>query len=101
MEGWKEGEEVIKMSTGQKSKLAIISLVLGIFSFIHLFGLEKAALAVIFGFLALNEISNQPEMKGKSYAWVGIILGTLSLVLTITLLSIKFPELKQFIEKMK
>lgn len=89
------------MSTGQKSKFAIISLVLGIFSFIHLFGLEKGVLAVIFGFLALNEVGNQPEMKGKNYAWIGIVLGTISLVLTITLLSIKFPELKEFIEKMK
>lgn len=85
----------------KKSKFAIVSLVLGIFSFIQLFGLEKGILAVVFGFLALNEIQSDPEMKGKNYAWVGIVLGTLYLVLTITLLSIKFPQLKEFIEKMK
>ncbi|HCJ67245.1 MAG TPA: hypothetical protein DHV62_07995, partial [Elusimicrobia bacterium] len=59
----------------KKSKFAIVSLVLGIFSFIQLFGLEKGILAVIFGFLALNEIQSNPEMKGKNYAWAGIALG--------------------------
>lgn len=85
----------------KKSKYALVSLVLGIFSFVHLFGLEKAALAIIFGFLALNEVSNDPELKGKNQAWVGIALGTLSLVLTITLLSVKLPQIKEFLEKMK
>lgn len=85
----------------KKSKFAIVSLVLGVFSFIQLFGLEKGILAVIFGFLALNEISNRPEVEGKNYAWAGIALGTLYLVLAITLLSIKFPQLKEFIETLK
>jgi len=85
----------------KKSKFAIVSLVLGIFSFIHLLGMEKAGLAIIFGFLALNEISKEPELKGKTQAWAGIILGTVTLVLTITLVSIKFPEFKQLLEKMK
>jgi len=85
----------------KKSKFALVSLVLGIFSFIHLFGLEKATLAIIFGFLALNEISQEPELKGKRFAWVGIGLGTIAAILTITLISIKFPELKKFIEGIK
>ncbi len=85
----------------KKSKFAIVSLVLGIFSFVQLFGLEKGILAVIFGFLALNEISNHSEVEGKNYAWAGIALGTLYLILAITLLSIKFPQLKEYIEKMK
>ncbi len=85
----------------KKSKFAIVSLVLGIFSFVQLFGLEKGILAVIFGFLALNEISNHSEVEGKNYAWAGIVLGTLYLVLAITLLSMKFPQLKEYIEKIK
>jgi len=85
----------------KKSKFAVVSLVLGVFSFIHLFGLEKAALAIIFGFVALNEISKEPELKGKGFAWIGIVLGTIAAVLTVTLVSIKFPEFKELLEKIK
>jgi len=88
-------------------ELAIISLVLGILSFINLFGLEKALLAVILGIIALRRIA-APEStaKGEGFAAGGIVLGAISAVLSISFIfkGIQFiqqhPELiKSFIEK--
>ena len=39
---------------GQKYAFATASLILGIFSFVNLLGLEKPILAIIFGWLALR-----------------------------------------------
>jgi len=49
----------------KKSKWAIISLILGIVSFIQLLGIERAVLAVIFGILALKEIEKKVILMVK------------------------------------
>ena len=63
-----------------KSRWATISLILGIFCFVHFLGAEKGILAVIFGVLALREISKNPAIKGRGKAIVGIILGLAGVV---------------------
>lgn len=68
-----------------KSKFAIVSLILGILSFIQLFGAEKACLAVLFGILALMEIKKE-GLTGKSLAIIGIILGVAYIVIVIIFL---------------
>jgi len=88
-------------------ELAIVSLVLGILSFINLFGLEKALLAVIVGVIALRRIA-APEstLKGEGFAAGGIVLGGISAVVSVLFIMriIQFiqqnPELlKSFLEK--
>ena len=88
-------------------ELAIISLVIGILSFINLFGIEKALLAVILGIIALRRIA-APEStaKGEGFAAGGIVLGSVSAILSIFFIRkvIEFiqqhPELlKSFVEK--
>ena len=77
-------------------ELAIISLVLGILSFINLFGLEKALLAVILGIMALRRIA-APEStaKGESLAAGGIVLGGVSAIVSVFLIT----KVMQFIQQ--
>ena len=66
--------------------MAIASLVMGILGFI--FGLP-AALAVIFGGIALSETGKNPNIGGRGMAVAGLILGIIVLVgglLTIVLI---------------
>jgi hypothetical protein len=46
-----------------RNEFAVASLILGIFSFVQLLGVEKAALVIRFGILALREI------KGEKIEW--------------------------------
>ena len=75
----------------KNSKLAIVSLVLGIFSFIHLLGIEKAVLSVVFGVLALKEIGQ--TQKYKKIAYVGISLGIIYLLIVTVILTFYSPQL--------
>ena len=73
-----------------RNEFAIASLVLGIFSFIQLLGIEKAALAVIFGFLALREIKRE-KMSGRNLALLGIVLGVVYVVAVLYYLPFTLP----------
>ncbi len=77
-------------------ELAIISLVVGILSFINLFGLEKALLAVILGIIALRRIA-APEStaKGEGFAAGGIVLGGVSAIASVFLIT----KVMQFIQQ--
>lgn len=71
----------------KKSRWAIVSLILGLVSFIQLLGIERAILAVIFGILALKEIEKETNINGKNIAYIGIILGIIY-ILIISVISI-------------
>lgn len=83
---------------GQKYAYATVSLVLGIFCFISLLGLEKAILAVIFGWLALRT-SPAPKLKDhRLWAKAGLALGSLALVIVPVLIILNFDRLREMIE---
>ena len=82
----------------RKYPLAITSAILGVLSFVHLFGLEKAVLAVILGHLGLREILPGFE-KGKKYAYAGIILGSLYVLVLAVITFHKGPEILNLIGK--
>lgn len=84
-----------------KSKLAVASFVLGLVSFVHLFGLEKAVLAVIFGAISLKEISAGQQLNGKKYAYAAVILGSLYILIILILAVIKGPEMFNLLGKMR
>ncbi|OGS21313.1 MAG: hypothetical protein A3J83_02275 [Elusimicrobia bacterium RIFOXYA2_FULL_40_6] len=85
-----------------KSKLAIASLVMGLISFVQLFGIEKAVVAIVFGGIALKEIlSGTQDLKGKNYAYAGIILGSIYILILAVFLVIKGPEMIQLFGKLK
>lgn len=63
------------------SEFAIVSIVVGILSFVTVLGLEKAIVAVVFGILALRRIGKNPQVRGRALAVAGIVLGSIAVVL--------------------
>ena len=55
------------------TKLAAAALAMGALSFVHLFGVEKASLAVAMGVMALKDPTLTP--RGQKLAKAAIVLG--------------------------
>jgi hypothetical protein len=66
---------------GQKYAYATASLVVGLLCFVNLAGLEKAALAIVFGVLALARQPAPVLEQRRAWARTGIALGTAVIVL--------------------
>jgi hypothetical protein len=83
---------------GQKYAYATISLVLGLACFINLAGLEKALLAVIFGWLALKS-TPAPALKARRvWAQTGMVLGLLVLIIVPTIILLNLDRLRVIID---
>jgi hypothetical protein len=82
------------------SEFAIASLVIGILSFINLFNLEKSLVAIIFGLLALKRIKGDIQLGGKKRAIAGIVLGVLSVTLSIMFVIKFLPQMRQLQQQM-
>ncbi|HSL55403.1 MAG TPA: DUF4190 domain-containing protein [Pyrinomonadaceae bacterium] len=83
---------------GQKYAFATVSLILGIFSFVNLLGLEKPILAIIFGWLALRTKPEPPLTEHRVWAKAGVVLGTIILIVVPTLIILNFHRLQEIIE---
>ena len=83
---------------GQKYAFATVSLVLGIFSFVNLLGLEKPILAIIFGWLALRTQPAPQLTQHRVWAKAGVTLGTIILIAVPTLIILNFHRLQEFIQ---
>ena len=83
---------------GQKFAYATISLILGLACFINLAGLEKAVLAVIFGWLALKS-TPAPVLKARRvWAQTGVVLGVLVLITIPTIILLNLDRLRVIVE---
>ena len=83
---------------GQKYAYATISLILGLACFINLAGLEKALLAVIFGWLALKS-RPAPVLKARRvWAQTGVGLGILMLIVVPTIILLNLDRLRVLVE---
>ena len=83
---------------GQKYAYATISLILGLACFINLAGLEKALLAVIFGWLALKS-TPVPALKARRvWAQTGMVLGLLVLIIVPTIILLNLDRLRVIID---
>ena len=83
---------------GQKYAYATASLVLGLTCFISLIGLEKAILAVVFGWLALKS-TPAPALKSRRvWAKIGVTIGTLVLILLPTLILLNLDRLRVILD---
>jgi hypothetical protein len=85
----------------KKNYYATICLVLGIFSFIRIFNVEKPILAFVFGILALRDISRDPSTGGKGQAIAGIALSIMSIILTAWATYLFMPQIKQMDEVLR
>jgi hypothetical protein len=83
---------------GQKYAFATVSLVLGIFSFVNLLGLEKPILAIVFGWLALRATPEPKLNQHRTWAQVGMVLGGVILIAVPTLIIINFDRLREFVQ---
>ena len=83
---------------GQKYAYATISLILGLACFINLAGLEKALLAVIFGWMALKS-TPAPALKARRlWAKTGVVLGGLVLIVIPTIIILNLDRLRVIVE---
>jgi hypothetical protein len=83
---------------GQKYAFATISLILGLACFINLAGLEKALLAVIFGWMALKS-TPAPALKARRvWAKIGIVMGALMLIIVPTIIILNLDRLRVMVE---
>lgn len=94
----KEIETNESLILGQKYAFATVSLVLGIFCFVNLFGLEKPILAIIFGWLALR-VRPEPKLKAhRLWAQAGITLGIITLIILSVIIYLNFDRLREILE---
>lgn len=68
--------------------MAVASLVLGIVSIPMCFLFLPAVLAVVFGGIALGQISSDPGQSGRGQAIAGLVLGGVSLALILLAITI-------------
>ncbi|HEX8266057.1 MAG TPA: hypothetical protein VF596_11665 [Pyrinomonadaceae bacterium] len=83
---------------GQKYAYATVSLILGISCFVSLLGLEKAILAIAFGWLALRATPAPKLKEHRSWAKAGMILGVLLFIILPIIIFLNFDRLREFIE---
>jgi hypothetical protein len=80
----------------QRYTYATVALVVGLLSFVNLFGFEKSLLAIVLGIKALGR-SPAPALDARrSWATSGVVLGAvqISLVVTIILLNLdRIPKI--------
>ena len=93
--------EVINEQKQWTSEFAIASLVVGVVSFVQIFNMEKAIVAIVFGILALRRIKAHPEVKGKKIAVAGVTIGAAYLVLAVVMVIAFWPQFLAMIENLK
>ncbi|MDD5210181.1 MAG: hypothetical protein PHV36_12390 [Elusimicrobiales bacterium] len=75
------------------TKLAIAALTMAALSFVHLFGVEKAGMAVAFGTMALKDPSLTPH--GQKLAMAAIITGLAYLAVVAGVFIFHMPMLNE------
>ena len=63
-----------------KNPHALIAYYLGIISLLPVIGIPFGVASVILGIMGLNRRRKNPVIKGAVHAWIGIVLGTLSIL---------------------
>lgn len=86
------------MVLGQKYAFATVSLILGICCFVNLLGLEKAILAVVFGWLALRANPAPALSEHRTWAKIGVVFGTLSLIIVPLIIILNYNRILELIE---
>lgn len=93
-----ENETKQSLILGQKYAFATVSLILGVFSFVNLLGLEKPILAIVFGWLALRANPEPRLIVHRLWAQAGVVLGTIILIVVPTLILLNLDRLRELID---
>jgi hypothetical protein len=86
---------------GQRYAYATVSLVLGITCYVHILGMEKAILAIIFGILALKPNPAPPLQDRRAWAKTGIVLAAIMLIAVPTTLLLFWGRIELLVDALK
>jgi hypothetical protein len=81
----------------QRYTYATVALVIGLLSFVNLFGFEKSILAVVLGLKALGKEPAPALHARRAWAKFGVSLGTAQIVLVTTVILIYLDRIPQLI----
>ena len=82
---------------GQKYAFATVSLILGIFSYVNLLGLEKPILAIVFGWLALRAQPGPQLTEHRVWAKAGVALATTVLIALPLIILLNLQHIRELI----
>lgn len=82
---------------GQKYAFATVSLILGIFSYVNLLGLEKPILAIVFGWLALRAQPGPQLIQHRVWAKAGVVLATIVLIALPLIILLNLDQIRELI----
>ena len=82
---------------GQKYAFATVSLILGIFSYVNLLGLEKPILAIVFGWLALRAQPGPQLVEHRVWAKAGVVLATIVLIALPLIILLNLHHIRELI----
>lgn len=86
---------------GQKYAFATASLILGIASYVNLLGLEKAALAMLFAWLALRTKPAPALGEHRGWAQTGLVLGASVWIMIAVVLVWKWDSVIDLVTKLQ
>jgi hypothetical protein len=75
------GDETVATIIPYRNAPALIAYYLGLFSCFPVLGLIMAIVALILGVKGLGEARRNPQAHGKLHAWVGLVCGTIGLMI--------------------
>lgn len=81
----------------QRYTYATIALVVGLLSFVNLFGFEKSILAVVLGIKALGQQPAPALDVRRHWAKSGIVLGATQFVLVVTIIALNLDRIPKII----
>ena len=84
---------------GRRSGLATAALAVGVVSFLSMLGVEKAALAVVLGVLAIRGAA--PGSSARRLGMVAVLLGGLFVVTLIVLLAVFRNEFAELLRSLR
>lgn len=74
-------DDVVSTIIPYKNAAALAAYYLGLFSCFPILGLPLAIAALVLGIMGLRNVGRNPQMKGTVHAWVGLICGTIGLLI--------------------
>jgi hypothetical protein len=80
-------EDVVSTIIPYKNAAALAAYYLGLFSCFPLLGFPLAVASLVLGVKGLKTAGRNPEARGKIHAWVGLICGTIGLIINGTILA--------------
>ena len=86
---------------GQKYAFATASLIMGIACYVNFLGLEKAALAILFAWLALRTKPAPALGEHRGWAQAGLILGAGLWIMIPTVLAWKWDSVIDLVHKLQ